>query len=415
MGEEMASTRRQASNAVADVAGEQKAAPKRRKRKSADGEGLLRQRKDGMWEGRLMVGVRADGKPDMRSVYGKTQSDTLEKLDKLRQRYRTGTLGQAKAERQTIGVFMTDWLAATQASVRPLTWRRYEQLVRIHISPTLGRHRLSALRPEHVQAFYAQKLAEGLKPRTVQQMHAVLHHALKQAVRWGHVPRNVVNVVESPRVPRRELKPPTPQELERLLNSAANSDDPLVALWTVALYSGCRQGELLGLTWSDLDFETCTLSVKRSLTGATGGVPRFGEPKTDRSRRTLTLPSEALQVLRQHRERQAADRQALGDSFASYDLVFCTRLGTPFLARNITRSFKRALGRAGLSEAVRFHDLRHAAATTLRRAGVDLKTVSERLGHSKIGITADLYTHAVPALDADAAERLQRAIRGDKE
>lgn len=385
---------------------------KQRVRARGNGEGLVRHHpKRDLWEVRLMVGVKPDGKPDIRSRYGKTRASALEKLDALRRSLQDGTLGDAKAERLTVTAFLEHWLAVSKDTIRASTWERYEEYVRLHLIPALGRHRISALRPDHLQQFYTAKRRAGLSPRTVHHLHAVLHRALHRAVQWGMAAHNVADAVDPPRVPTVELRPPTLEEMTRFLASAEQADDPLRALWSVAFYSGCRQGELLGLQWLDVDFDAGTLMVQRTLLGASDRVPAFGEPKTERSRRTVALPLDALVGLRQHRTRQLTERLAAGADYATYDLVFCSHIGTPLLARNVVRSFKAALTRAGLPERIRFHDLRHAAATTLRRAGVDLKTVSERLGHSTISITADLYTHAVSKLDADAADKLQAAMQ----
>jgi integrase len=385
---------------------------KRKARKRGHGEGTIDQRTDGRWRGRLMVGFRSDGKPDRRVVYGKTRAECQRKLDEIRHRHAIGLLGDAVRERDTVAAYLAHWLATTKSNVRAKTHQRYEEIVRLHLAPALGRHRLSSLRPDHVQEVYAAKLESGLSPRTVHHCHAVLHRALQQAMKWGYVPRNIADAVDSPSVPRYELKPPTPAELKRLLDESEVAGDRLAALWSVAVYSGCRQGELLALQWDDVDLGAGQLRVCGTLINAKGGVPIFGEPKTDSSRRTVTLPPEAVAALRAHRDRQNFERQRLGSGWSDYDLVFTSAVGTPLDQRNVIRLFKIALRRAGLPQTVRFHDLRHAAATLMLAGGVDPKTASARLGHSTIRLTMDLYTHAVQALDAEAAERMQRVLRG---
>jgi integrase len=263
-----------------------------------------------------------------------------------------------------------------------------------------------------VQRLYAAKLEAGLSPRTVRHVHRVLHTALTRAVRWRYVPANAAEAVDPPAVPEPEHAPPAAEELARLLDTAHATGDRLASLWTVAVFSGCREGELLGLRWADVDLARGTLAVRRTLVDARGGAPRFGEPKTSRSRRTVTLPEEAVAALRAQRESQERERRRLGPDYAGYGLVFASHLGTPLLARNVIRSFKAALARAGLPSRYRVHDLRHAAATLMLAAGVHPKVASARLGHSTVGLTLDLYTHSVEGLDADAAERIQRAVRG---
>jgi integrase len=318
---------------------------------------------------------------------------------------------------------MDTWLAAARTSVRPQTWKVYDQYTRTHIIPSLGRTKLRALRPDAIQAFYASKLADGLAPNTVRKIHAVLHRALKMAVKWNYLPRNVADDADKPAAARREASMLDPAELKGLLERAVaegerggqgaqqmGSARQWAVLWTVAIYSGCRESELLALFWSDLDLDDGTLTVRRNLVTVKDQVPHYGEPKSQTSRRTISMPAEAIQALRIHKRRQAAQRLA-SIEWAENDLVFCTHIGTSLIRRNVLRAFKQALVRAGLPESVRFHDLRHAHATLVLRAGVPLKIASGRLGHSGIGITADLYQHVSSDMDADAADRAAAAMR----
>jgi integrase len=383
----------------------------RRPRKRGAGEGSIRQRTNGTWHGRLMIGRRADGKPDVRDVYGRTRQEVQRKLNDLRQRHQAGLLGAAEAERITVGAYLTRWLESVRTSLRPQTWRRYEQLARLHLIPALGRGKIRDLRPTAIQQLYEAKFKEQLAPRTIRHVHALLHTALEQAVRWGLAPRNPADAVNVPAVPRRELTPPTASQLVQLLDTAWAKGDRWAPLWTVYVYSGCRKAELLGLKWTDVDFEHGAISIRRTLIASPGGQPQFGEPKTNRSRRTITLPVDAMSALRVQQERQTEDRQAMGTDYLDFGLVFASHLGTPLMPRNVTRAFKSALAKAGLSAQVRIHDLRHAAATLMLAAGVRPKVASERLGHSNIGITLDTYSHMVQGLDQDAAQRIQQVIR----
>jgi integrase len=196
------------------------------------------------------------------------------------------------------------------------------------------------------------------------------------------------------------------------LDTAQASGDRLAALWTVAAYSGSRQGELLGLKWDDVDFDRSAITIRRILVKSAACVPQYGEPKTRKSQRAIALPNEAISALRGHKASQNKERLAAGADWADCGLVFASHIGTPLLRRNVLRDYKRALARAGIPDDFRFHDLRHAHATLMFQAVVSAKAVSERLGHSNIGIMMDLYTHAVQSMDVDAAERIQRALRG---
>jgi integrase len=385
---------------------------KRRGHKRGHGEGTIGQRKDGRWCAQLMVGYKPDGTPDRRTVYGKNRADCQRKLDELRRKASGGLLGTSKQERETVAAFLDRWLSTTKSSVRPKTHKRYGEIARIYIIPVLGRHKLSALRPDMILDFYRGCLDASLSPATVRSQHAVLHRALEQAVRWGYLPFNPCDRVDPPTVPHTEIVPPTIEELGRLIDTAVAGGNRLQALWTVAVYSGCRRGELQGLQWDDVDFAAGTITIRRTLTSSKGGVPDYGEPKTASSRRTIALPPEATAALRAHRDRQDFEKHRLGESYSDYGLAFASELGTPLDQRNVTRSFKAALRRAGLPKTIRFHDLRHAHATMAMMAGVEQKVASSRLGHSTIRLTADLYTHAVKSLDVDAAERVQRLLRG---
>jgi integrase len=387
------------------------AAPaKRRAHKRADGEGSISQHASGMWRGRLMVGYKADGKPDIREVYGKTQAECRRKLRVLQQQVETGVLTGHGKDRETLAAYLIAWLDGRKNNLRIKTWDRYRQLITGHISPALGKTKLAALRPDDLKRFYNQKIETGLSPRTVRQMHAILHVALDQALKWGYVARNVVDAVDAPKFERFEW---TRLDLDgvRLLLNAAN-DVPLSSLWATAAYSGCRQGELLGLRWQDVNLDAGTLSVVQTLVKIEDGKPILGEPKTKNSRRTIKMSRVAVDILRAHRQRQLEQRLLLGPDYTDYGLVFTDAIGRPLPARNAVRAFKAALRHVGLPETIRFHDLRHAHATLMFAQNVHPKAVSARLGHSTIAITMDLYTHDLPSLDADAADRLEQAIRG---
>lgn len=392
--------------------------------KRGHGEGTIYQRKsDSLWVGTIMLGRKPDGRPDRPKVTGRTRGDVQKQLAQLRRKADEGLRADPSKERQTVAAFMDTWLAATRTSVRLQTWEGYVQFTRKHIIPSLGRSKLSGLRADAIQAFYAAKLAEGLAPNTIKKIRSVLHRALKMAVKWNYLPRNVADGADTPAVSRRELITLGPAELNRLIECAvAQSEragvtahqtraaEQWAVLWTLAIHSGCRESELLALFWSDVDLDHGTLTVRRNLVTVKGQIPRYGEPKSQNSRRTISLSREAIQALRSHKAHQVEERLA-AVAWAENDLVFCTHFGTPLIRRNVLRAFKQALLRAELPASIRFHDLRHAHATLLLRAGVPLKIASGRLGHSGVGITADLYQHVASDMDVDAAERAASAMR----
>ncbi len=396
----------------------QDAAPaKRQAHKRADGEGSIAPYHKGGWRGRLMVGYLPNGKPDVREVYGKTQGEVRQRLQELRQRQQQGTLVATTREHDTLVGFAARWLEATRASVRPSTHTRYTELLTLHALPTLGKLRLTKLQPDDLQRLYARLLStptgrrnRPLAPRTVHHVHVVLHTALQQALRWGYVARNVADVVSPPRVAAPELHVPTLADVRALLDAA--KEDPWLPLWVTAFYTGARQGELLGLQWPDVDLDRGVLSIRRSLQSVLAGMPTYGEPKTRRGRRTITLSPDVVTALAEHRQRQLTRRLLLGPDYAPHQLIFTDPTGGALWHTTVHRAFKAALANAKLSAGIRFHDLRHAAATSMLAAEVPLKVASERLGHATIGITADLYTHSVASLEADAALKLHRLLRG---
>jgi len=231
------------------------------KPKRGHGEGSLYKRDDGTWVGRIMLGRKANGKPDRRKAQGKTRSEVQKRLAELRRSSDEGTLGDSSQGRDTVAKYLTIWLDAAGTTTRPQTLSGYKQIVRDHITPSLGRNKLSALRPDAIQRLYAAKLAAGLAPHTVRKIHIVLHRALEMAVRWRYIPRNPADDVDPPPASKRDMRPPEPTELTRLMESAQATSDRLTALWTLAIYTGCRQGELLALTWADVDIERRTLTV----------------------------------------------------------------------------------------------------------------------------------------------------------
>jgi integrase len=307
-----------------------------------------------------------------------------------------------------LGEYLNRWLnGSVKGSVKAKTFNDYEWLVRKHIAPALGRIRLESLSPIHLQRLYQAKLEAGLSPSTVRHLHVVLHRALDQALRWGLVPRNVSEAVDLPKLQKKEIRPLSADEARRLLEAARG--DRLEALYMLAIHCGLRQGELLGLRWENLDLETGTLQVRRTLTTTKGG-PRFTAPKTAKSRRSIKLTAGAVDALRRHHDRQFAESTRLTGLWQDYGLVFATTTGTPLNPSNLTsRFFKPLLKRAGLPD-VRFHDLRHTCATLLLSKGVHPKLVQELLGHATIAITLDTYSHVLPGMGDQTANAMESAL-----
>lgn len=369
--------------------------------KRANGEGSIHQRNDGRWCASLSV-----GRGRRKHFLGTSRAEVSRKLTAALKGRDDGL--PTITERQTVEQFLKNWLEAVRPSIRERTWVRYEQYVRLHAVPDLGKIPLTRLTPQHLQRLYSDRLKAGLSATTVHHLHAMLHSALDQAVRWTLLPRNVADLVDPPRMLRHDISTLDPGQARLLLDAAAG--DRLEALYVLALTTGMREGEILGLKWRDVDFAGSAVEVRGSLQRVPSGLV-LAEPKTNRSRRHIGLTETALVALRQHRALQAAERLRLGAAWRNeIDLVFVDEVGAPIDATRFLRtSFKPLLKAAGLPK-IRFHDLRHSAATLLLGRGIHPKIVSEMLGHSQIAITLDLYSHVTPTMQREATDAMDAIV-----
>jgi integrase len=300
------------------------------------------------------------------------------------------------------------WLPVVQTRLRPGTWVEYGRKVETHLIPAIGQVPLQQLTTAMLNALYQQLLQRGVGPRTVQYVHATIRKALNDAVRWGLLVRNPANHAAAPRPHRTELRTWTADELHSFLESVRS--DRLHAAWQLAALTGMRRGEVLGLRWADLDLEAGWLSVRQTLV-VVDNQPRISEPKTARGRRRIALDAETVAALRAHHTAQAAERLAAGPNWPNNGLVFTRPDGAPLHPEYVRRQFDRLIQRAGLPR-VHLHDLRHTHATLALQAGVHPKVISERLGHATVAMTLDIYSHAIPALQQDAAATVAALITG---
>ena len=307
-------------------------------------------------------------------------------------------------ERQTVQQFVARWLETARPTLEYSTFVRYEEYMRIHVIPILGRIRLTRLSAQNVQELYSRKLADGLSPTTVHHLHTVLHRALRQAMRWGLVSRNVTEIVDPPRIAKTQHQTLTADQAKQFLSSVRG--DRLEALYVLAIMTGMRQGELLGLHWHEVNLETETIHVRSQL--KRGGV--LGSPKTDSSRRQIDLPAIAIEALRRQRIRHLHERSEAGASWSESNLVFINSVGNAINPSNLrSRSYVPLLKSTRLP-VIRFHELRHSTATLLLSLGCNPKVVQELLGHSQIGVTMDVYSHALPTMQKDAMSALNRLL-----
>jgi len=374
-------------------------------KKRGNGEGSIYRRRDGRWVGQYLVHT-AKG-PQYRYLYGKTRAVVAEKLTRAMADRDSGLIFDAG--KVTVGDYLDRWLADTvKGTVRTSTYERNEEIVRLHIKPSLGRVGLKKLTPTHVRGLYSEKLDSGLAPATVRRIHSTLHKALSQAVSDGIVPRNAAHV-KAPRPAPEEIRPLSEDEARAFLDAARQSGERFEALYVLAITTGLRRGELLGLRWDDADLEFGTLRVGRALVRE-GGRHTLGETKTRRGRRQINLTPRTVNALKKHRKQQLEEKMKLAGLYKDHGLIFASGVGTPVNPENLVkRSFKPLLKKAGLPE-IRFHDLRHTCATLLLSRGVHPKLVQELLGHATIAMTLDTYSHYLPSMGDQAAGAMGNAF-----
>ncbi|HSL01466.1 MAG TPA: site-specific integrase [Rubrobacteraceae bacterium] len=387
----------------------------------------IHQRKNGTWEVRATV-ILADGTKKRRSFYKKTKGEAqsfkvvlmgranttggvlydedveemLAIINRVQNRENRPDEQQQQPEGTTLADYLDRWLTeSVRHRVRASSYAAYSYRISRYVIPAIGEVQLRDLTWQHLQRLYNDLLDSGLSPATVKTVHVVLHKALKQAVRWELVDQNVADAVDPPRVEREEVKALGAKQVVRLLEAARG--DRLEALYVLAVTTGLRRGELLGLRWEDVDLAEGVVRVRQALT-AEGTITR---PKNARSRRVVALTPAAIDAMQRH-----ADRQRDEGNYDPDGLVFTTTSGTPINVANLrVRSFKPLLQRAGLPD-IPFHALRHTAATLMLGAGVHPKIAADMLGHASTQITLDVYSHATPGMHKQAAEAIGVALRG---
>ena len=369
---------------------------KRRTRRRANGEGTIVQRKDSAgkvvgYMAAATVGAK-DGKQARRYFNGKTQALVKQKLDAFRAEQRLGI--QAGNHRITLSEHLKRWMQEKRRDLRGTTIQSYEYIITKHIVPTLGAVRLEALKPLDLQGLYAKLSERGLSSRTVGYVHGLLYSALKQAVRWQIVARNVAEAVNPPRQVKHEVATWSGEEVAQFLEAARS--DRLYVLFYLALTTGLRRGELLALQWSDVDLNARMLHVRHTLALVKGTVV-IQEPKTRSSRRTVAFGADVATTIAALKSPKFFASKHRDQALAA-DYLFLSENGTPIHPRNLERTFKRILRRAGVRE-INFHAMRHSHASLLIRRNISPKIVSARLGHSNVGFTLNTYIH----LDDDQA------------
>jgi integrase len=366
-----------------------------------NGEGSIRRRADGRWEGRYTV--HTDEGRKQKAVYGKTRKEVAEKLTDVMAGRDKGLIFDAG--KLTVGEHLKQWLAdVVKPSASHRTYSTNAQQVRDHIAPTLGRIKLKGLRKAHIDRLYREKLDSGLSSSTVRRIHAVLHKALEEAVKGELILRNPATHANKPKVKQDEIEPLDASQAAAFLKAAKS--DRFEALYILCLMCGLRQGEALALRWRDIDLDGGTLRVNLQLQRVRdGGGLRFSEPK-NASRRTVGLPQRAVSALQSHRKRQLEEKLRAGPLYQDGDLVFASGHGTPIDAQNVVnRYYKPLLKRAGLP-AIRFHDLRHSCLSLLAQRGEPIRDLQALAGHATAAFTLQRYTHHYDSSARHTADRM---------
>ncbi|MFI1941255.1 tyrosine-type recombinase/integrase [Streptomyces purpureus] len=399
------------------------------RRVRANGDGTVYQRKDSRWEAAGYVLAPGNTRKRIR-VYGTTRKDALAKLT---EKIAASNLGlPVAAADSTVSAYLTYWLHGVAVhQVRENTHTRYAACIRLHLIPGLGTKKLARLTARDVRTSldnlrttcqcYNQERDTGrfsccaigqccgkrLSPLTVTYVHSVLKSALEHAVREDDLPRNVARNVRTGAPRPRRFEPLTAEEARQFL--AATRGHRLHALFELALHTGLRKGELLGLRWEDLDLDAGTAAIHRTLQRTSAGGLTTLPTKTRASERRIALPTHSAQSLKLHHERQQREREAAGTTWQQTGHVFTTPQGRTVDPTNLTRAFKTLLRKACLRR-IRFHDLRHSTATLLLKQGVELVVIKELLGHAHIGVTATVYTHVRLRLQREAMAVLGDAL-----
>jgi len=395
------------------------------KAKRAHGEGSIYPLKDSSWAGYSKYIDTETGERKIQYFYGKSQKDVAKKKKLFEAEIEKGIMPQSG--QITVSQWLDEFLVTYKKnSVKQDTYETYVYIANAHLKPSLGKLTLKELKTHHVQKMLNQKSKSGrrrgknnpgLSPRMVEHIFCVINMALNQAVNNGLLGHNVCRAVKKPKKIRHVVNPWTVKQTKLFLASVKG--DRLFPFYVLAIGTGLRRSEILGLQWSDIDFEKQSLTVRRIYIKIKGACI-FSEPKTQLSKRTITLPAFVINSLLELKKAQAQEKLLWNGKhkdttskekpeFNPLKLVFCNEFGQPYYPQSISDQFKKATVKAGLP-VIRFHDLRHGHATMLLELGVHLKVVSDRLGHSTINLTADTYSHVQEKVQREASNKLNELL-----
>ena len=381
-------------------------------KRNASGAGMIRKRPDGRWEGRYTIGFDPKtGKQQRKSIYGATQKEVRQKLTQIQSEIDDGIYLEPCSMK--LETWLDIWLKEYTANLKPTTYSCYESSVRVHLKPNLGRYQLSTLVPHMIQHFYNELQNEKhLSPKTIKNINGAFHKALEQAKKLGYIRNNPLDAVILPRVEKKEVKTLEDDDLIRFLNIIKGQPDELI--YFVTVFTGLRQGEVLGLTWDCVDFENNVLLINKQQAYLKRTKEFVYMSLKNGKARALTVADEVMDALRQQREKQHQWEIAAGSAWSNpMQLVFTNELGEHVSNKTLYNRFKRLMKENGFDD-LRYHSLRHTFAVSSLRAGDDIKTVQENLGHATAGFTLSTYAHATPGMKRESANRMGAYIRSLK-
>ncbi len=366
---------------------------------------MIRQRSDGTWEARYTAGRDpGTGKQIQKSVYAKTQKEVRKKLTEKLSQLDQGVY--TEPNKMTVGTWLDIWLEEYTGGIKERTRIQYQSHIVNHLKPALGAVKLAALNTLAIQKFYnsLQKTTE-LSPKTIKNLHGVLHKALQQAVEVGYIRFNPSDACKLPRAERAEIKPLEERQIADFMKVVQGH--PLEALYIVDLFTGLRQGEIMGMTWDCIDFEQGTIKIYKQLQLIKGEY-KFVALKNDKPR-TITPAPYVMQVLKAHQAKQLRIRLRAGELWEDSNLVFTNDTGRHLARQTVYKNFKKLAAQIGMPDA-RFHDLRHSYAVAALQSGDNVKTVQQNLGHHTAAFTLDVYGHVSESMKRESAERMEAFI-----
>lgn len=377
--------------------------------KRPNGEGTIRKRKNGLWEGKYVAGRDPEGKLIRRSVYGRSLADVSKKITALTNDLNNGVY--IAPDQITVAEWFDLWIDEYLGNVKSSTKAQYDYQKRIHIVPVLGKTQLQKLTAPMIQRFYNNKLKDGLSPKSIKNLHGILHRSLNQAVLCQYLKVNPCLACQLPRVEKKEMKTITGDNLKAFL--AEIKGKPYEDELYFAIFTGLREAEIVGLSWDCVDFDKQIIRVvkqlkrERKFSGNNEYV--FDTLKNGKTRIVSPAPA-VFSLLRRVKSKQAENKLKNGKRYHNeYNLVFTDELGEHISTSTMYHAFKKRAAAIGLPD-IRFHDLRHSFATISLENGDDIKTVSENLGHATVAFTLDVYGHVTDKMRKDSADRMQKYI-----